>query len=424
MRVCIVNEFFYPDSTGGTGAVLSELARSLSDGWPGLEIDVVTTRRLYRGEAAQLQAVEDWDGIRIRRLSTPEAQGKGMGQRLIANLLFSFSALGFLLRQRRFDAILISTAPPTLPIAARLLRSLTGTPFVYVVYDLEPDRAVCLHAAAENGRSARMLRRFQRQWLQTAETVVVLGRCMRDYIHQRYDVEAQKIAVIPIGAEPDALRPQRKATRFREAHGLTGFVALYSGNFGRYHDFDTLLDAARALRGQPITFVLVGGGAQAERIAGRIADDGLENVRLFPFVAKAEYEDLMASADVSLVTLEPGMEGLCVPSKFYSILASGRATLALVGKTCEVARVLDEENCGIQIDPGDRDQLIAALTRLADDPATVERMGMNARRALVSRFATRQIAEQYYAVLCAAAGKPQDAAATTRGAATDVPGAR
>ena len=97
MRICIVNEFFYPDSAGGTGAVLSGLARTLKDNYDDIEIDVITSHHLYRGKVGtKLPRTEAWDGIRIHRLSTPKPR-TGMLRRLTANFLFSSAALNKLL---------------------------------------------------------------------------------------------------------------------------------------------------------------------------------------------------------------------------------------------------------------------------------------------------------------------------------------
>ena len=135
----------------------------------------------------------------------------------------------------------------------------------------------------------------------------------------------------------------------------------------------------------------------------------MTNVRLFEFVAKEDYADLLASADLSFVTLEPGMEGLCVPSKFYSILASGRPVLATVSPLSEVARVIDEAQAGVHMEQSATDALAAAVVRLSENPAEVERMGRNARRVLEDQYSMREVARRYYAVLKAAC-RPQGAA--------------
>lgn len=410
MRICIVNEFFHPDSTGGTGTVLSDLVRSLRDAHDDLEVDVVTSNNLYRGTQAALPAYEDWDGVNIHRLATPRPNGLATPLRLAANLLFCLLALGKLIRLGRFDALLIGTAPPMIAMAAQALGGLRGTPFVYIVYDLEPDRSVAMSVMGGGHPLVRLFRAGQRRWLHSASKVVVLGRCMHEHVARSYDLPVHKIEVIPIGSNPVASSPvgaalTERTGRFRARHGVEGFMVLYSGNFGRYHNFDTILDAAKQLHQarSGVQFVLVGGGAQQGHIARRISDEGIGNARLFAFVDKEDYPDLMASADVSLVTLEPGMEGLCVPSKFYSILASGRPTVAAVSPVSEVARVIDEAGCGVHMDQGDAPRLVETLTFLASHPAEVARMGANARRISEEQYATSHLAQQYYAVLHEAA---------------------
>lgn len=419
MRICIVNEFFYPDSTGGTGTVLSDLVHSLRETYSDVDIDVVTSKNLYREAGAHLPAWENWNGVNIHRLATPRPNGLSTPLRLGANLLFCLFALVKLACLGRYDLLLVGTAPPMVAMSAQALGWLKATPFVYVVYDLEPDRSVTMKMLAHTHPVARLFRGSQKHWLHAASKVVVLGRCMREYLGQAYDLPEHRVQVIPIGSDPTEIVPASRDSRFRALHGIGGFVVLYSGNFGRYHDFDTLLDAAKALKDkektknkgrfgaterqgkdlpfmQDIRFVLVGSGAQKAHIAQRIADEKIGNVRLFDFVSKEDYADLLASADVSLVTLEPGMEGLCVPSKFYSILASGRPTIAAVSPHSEVARVIDEAQCGVHLSQGDVGQLMNVLTHLAAHPAEVERMGRNARRVLEEKYSTQGLARQYH----------------------------
>jgi colanic acid biosynthesis glycosyl transferase WcaI len=415
MRICIVNEFFYPDSTGGTGTVLSDLVRSLRESVGDLEIDVITSHNLYREAGVKLAAQEDWNGVSIYRLATPRPNGLPTPLRLVVNLLFCLLALGKLARLERYDALLIGTAPPMLAMSAQALQWLNGTPFIYIVYDLEPDRSVTMKMLSANHPFVRLFRNRQKRWLHSAAKVIVIGRCMREYLNAFYSLPENKVEVIPIGSDPNEIVPVPRATRFRAEHGLEGFIVLYSGNFGRYHDFDTVLDAAKSLAEGTtnIQFVLVGGGAQKEHIAQRITGENIGNVHLFDFVSKEAYNDLLASADVSLVTLEPGMEGLCVPSKFYSILASGRPTIAAVSPTSEVARVIDEAYCGVHLKQGNVAQLVNILTFLSANPMEVETMGRNARLVLEEKYSTQHIARQYYTVFQDVAQFPKERASLT-----------
>lgn len=398
MRICVLSEYFYPDNTGGTGPVMSGLVRHLKDHYEDLEIDVITSDRLFRGAADALPAHEDWEGVSIRRLSTPSPKEKSTRHRLISNLVFTKAVLRtLLLGRRKYDLVLVVTAPPVLPMAARAYRALTGTPYVYLVHDLFLDMALAMNLVKDGGRRTRVMRNVQRKWFDAATRIVVLGRCMREYVGERYHVAKEKMEIIPIPANLQQIDARDHSTKFRQQNDLRDFVVLYAGNFARYQDFDTLLDAAAALRDrEDISLVFVGDGARRGHIEGRIADENLTNVRLLPFVPMNELNDMLASASVSLVTLEKEIAGLAVPSKFYNILASGRPTVAVVNEKSEVGYIVTEAQCGVQVAPEDSKGLEKVLRQLADDPAMVKQMGINARNVCEERFSRDYVCNQFY----------------------------
>lgn len=435
MRICLINEFFYPDDTGGTGNVLSDLMRALRHAHDDAEIDVVTSRNTYRRSIQPVQragtpdkpwngrmfrfaapetdrrdrlsAHDAWAGVEIFRLGTPHPNNRPLPARLIVNLVFCFAALIFLLGRRRYDLVLVTTAPPMVAIAAFIYKALTGIPYVYVVYDLEPDLAVRLDVVSGSNPCAAAFRLLQASCLRSAAKVIALGRCMKNHLIASYGLEPGQVDVIPIGYDPSSLWPMSHRTLFRAAHGLEDkFVVLYSGNLGRHHNFDTVLDAAKTLQASrpDVRFVLVGGGFQEEHIRNRIAAEKIDNTALYPFVGKEDLPDLMATADLSIITHERRLEGLCVPSKFYSVMASGRPILAMVSPETEIGWVIEESGCGVRVDHDTSDQLADAVVRLADDPEALERMGVNARKELIERFSITRVAESYYAVFCAVVG--------------------
>ena len=397
MRVCIINEYFHPDNTGGTGTVLSHLVRHLKDNHPELTIDVITTRSLYRGEKTFLSLSEMWDGVNISRIGVPRPRTAKMVVRLGAGWLFSIAALLKLMKRRRYDLVLVTTAPPTLPLAMQWMR-LLRVPYVYVIYDLFPDVPVALGILREKSCITRICRHLQRKWLHNASSVVVLGRCMRDHLAKTYDLAHERIEVISIWSSDQHIVPLSKQTRFRAAHDLKGRVVLYAGNFGQCQDFDNLLNAANHLQesGSDITLVFVGEGPKKEYILHRVKEENLTNVRVLPFVTREEFPDLLATADISLVTLEPGAEGLGVPSKFYNILASGRPTVAVVAPDSEVARVVEEAGCGVTVAHHDSRALAQVLANLCADKARLDEMGAAARRVFETDYTLEKSAGRFY----------------------------
>jgi hypothetical protein len=55
----------------------------------------------------------------------------------------------------------------------------------------------------------------------------------------------------------------------------------------------------------------------------------------------------LAVADVHWLSLNPKLEGLIVPSKFYGIAAAGKPTIIIGDKNGEIARLVQRRGCGL-----------------------------------------------------------------------------
>ena len=396
MRLCILTEYF--DDTGGTPTVLSNLTGFLRERYPQLSIDVITSRNSYRGDEI-LRSRETRNGINVIRLKTPKSNRRSTVLRLTTGMIFTLAAMRRLFTQGRYDLVLVVTNPPAAPIAAQLFARIRRIPFVYLIHDLYPDVATVLGVLAPTHPVARLLRRLQRGWLHSAARVIVLGRCMRDYLMEHYELPAERIEVITNWCDPSEIVPSETSS-FRQREHLEGITVLYSGNFGQYQDFDDVLDAAADLRDiEPqITFVLVGSGAREGHIKQRVASEDLHNVKVFPPVERSDYPDLLAAADIALVVLARGTEGLGVPSKFYNVLASGRPTIAVVAPNSEVALALNEDDCGVPVTQADPARLAQVVRELAGDAERRKRLGHNARQALLQRYTLQQVGDRFWKV--------------------------
>jgi glycosyltransferase involved in cell wall biosynthesis len=280
----------------------------------------------------------------------------------------------------------------------QIMKRALGVPYVYILHDLFPDAAIALGHLRASSLMARIARRFQRKWLEQAAIVVVNGRCQRSRLIEYYKISSGKVRVLQNWGDPNTVVPAGKDTTFRASHDLKGFLVIYAGTIGYGQKLGTVLDAAKIVRAihADVTFVLVGEGSTVKETARRVRDESISNVLLIPWVPAAEYSEVLASADVALVSLDPALTGIAVPSKTYNILASARPILAVVDRRCEVAMLLDEHDCGVQVDHDNGTNLAAAVVQLRDSgPPHLEEMGRRARAALAD-YTLQRIAENYY----------------------------
>jgi colanic acid biosynthesis glycosyl transferase WcaI len=114
---------------------------------------------------------------------------------------------------------------------------------------------------------------------------------------------------------------------------------------------------------------------------------------------RAAGADLLGSANISLVTLNRHLGQLNVPSKTYSIMASGRPVLASVPDDSEIARLIKDADCGVLVPPEDPQSLAHAIQGLSNQPELLDRYGSNGRRYVAAHFSRRILTRRYHELL-------------------------
>ena len=112
---------------------------------------------------------------------------------------------------------------------------------------------------------------------------------------------------------------------------------------------------------------MIGGGKRFEELSRAVKRQGL--TRSFRFIPYQEQKMLpysLAVADAHWLSLNPKLEGLIVPSKFYGIAAAGKPIIVIADKNGEIAQLVQQHGCGIVIAPGDADALVDALRLLVE----------------------------------------------------------
>jgi colanic acid biosynthesis glycosyl transferase WcaI len=80
-------------------------------------------------------------------------------------------------------------------------------------------------------------------------------------------------------------------------------------------------------------------------------------------------------------------------------MASGRPVLASVPEDSEIARLIDEADCGVCVPPEDPQSLASAVKTLAKQPEVLEQYGMNGRNYVVTHFDKSKVIGQYHELL-------------------------
>lgn len=379
MRILLLNEYFPPD-TSATAKMAAEVTNVLGQRH---EVTVLCGRPSYDPSERHpfyFLRREKRGKTLVERVGSTTFSRRRMLLRVVNYLSYVTLAIPRALMIRA-DLVLAMTDPPFEGIVGAFVAWLKRRPFVYNIRDLYPEMAV----SGKIVRPARWVRFWEKlhRWaLSRAARVIVLGEDARERIIAK-GIDAAKVVVVRDGTRMTEAIPDRDHPVAREIRGEYPFVILHAGNLGFYGAWETVVKAAQMLNGDGIGFVFVGDGAMRPQIEASV--NGCEAIRFVPFRPPDQVPHVLAAADLHLVTIRRGLEGVVVPSKLYPILAAGRPVLVLAPEECDAARVVRRHGCGVVANPDDPASLITLVRELARDPGRIAQMGARAA-AIASEF--------------------------------------
>ena len=398
-KIVFVNRYFYPDQSA-TSQLLTDLATALAE--RKFNVHVVCSRQCYDDSSARLPARELHAGVTVHRVWTSRFGRAQLLGRAVDYATFYVTCAATLLKLlRRGDTVVAKTDPPLVSILAMLAAALKGANLINWLQDIFPEVASHLGMNPLPGFLDAWVRRRRDASLRAARINVVLGSRMRDQL-QRMAIPLRQIAVIENWAERHPAPPKAvQYSALRAQQGLVDhFVVAYSGNLGRAHEFLTLLGAAELLHGDSsIVFLMIGAGAGMATLNQAVADRGLTNFRFLPYQPRTTLADCLAAADVHWVSLQPALEGLIVPSKFYGILAAGRPVLFIGDADGELAREIRDCGCGAAVAIGASQALADLLRGWRADPGQLQRMGQAGVSRYHERYSAARAAERWERLL-------------------------
>ena len=320
MKILLLNQTFHPDVVA-TALYLSDLAQGLRE--KGHEVAVIAGSRAYDNLEKRFPARENWNGIEIYRIPST-GFGKGAKWRRAIDFASFMVMCGFkLLTIPRFDAVVSLTSPPLISVFGAAAAKLRGAKFYYWVMDLNPDEAIAAGWLRAKSFPARVLEALSRFSFSNSEKIFALDRFMRDRIRAK-EIPEDRIEVIPPWSLDDEVSfdPEGRDL-FREKHGLTDkYVIMYSGNHSPCHPLESVVDAAMKLKEDTrFVFFFVGGGSEHKKIARRIEDEGLRNVRCLPYQPMEKLAGSLSAADLHVVVMGEPFVGMIHPCKIYNILS-------------------------------------------------------------------------------------------------------
>jgi glycosyltransferase involved in cell wall biosynthesis len=384
MNIIFINRYFHPDHSA-TSQLLTDLACHLAG--RGHQVSVICSRQLYEKADARLPARDSAHGVQIYR-----AWSTNFGRASLPGRLLDYASfyLGAWLTLRSLcddnTVVVAKTDPPLISVVAHQVITARGGQQVNWLQDVFPEVGEHLGMRILAGRLGVWLKAIRNRSLKAAACNVVLGERMSQLV-QSCGVPPARIRIIHNWSDAESIEalPRTNNPLLRQWGLQDKFVVMYSGNMGRAHEFDTVLDAASLLANDPtIVFLFVGAGAKREAVAHTAHARGLSNIVFKPYQPRELLGASLSAGDVHLISLLPELEGLIVPSKFYGVLAAGRPSIFIGDPDGELARLIQRHQIGRAFSIGQASEVATAIRQYAEQSNSDD--GRRARQLLLSEY--------------------------------------
>ena len=339
-------------------------------------------------------------------------------KRLLHLASFALSSLPVMLRQIFWkpDVVMVIEPPLMCAPVALLVARLCGAKAWLHIQDFEVDAAFDM-GILPPGRLRNWMLRVERILMRAFDCVSTISPKMLARVVEK-GVDPVRAVLFPNWVDTEMIHPLDGVGALRAELGIAAdrIVALYSGNMGEKQGLEVVLEAAKKLQAErnkgqvnfseasptptlprwereakkveheelapcifnlapDVLFVLCGDGAARQRLMERYPD--LPNVMWMPLQSLDRLNELLNMADIHLLPQREGVADLVMPSKLTGMLASGRPIIATAQPATQVASVVSR--CGIVTMPGNVEELIQGVARLAIDADLRAEYGKKAR---------------------------------------------
>ena len=409
MKILYVSQYFPPEM-GAPAARATELAHhwaqaghevSILTGFPNHPTGVVPDE--WKARLRRLSYRERVGGVDVYRTWLWPLPNRKSHERMRNYASFCVSAALRGLTLPRPDVVIATSPQLLVGLSGWWLSFTRSIPFVFEVRDLWPESLTAVGVSGEDSLLHQSLSRIARFLYDHCHRIVVVTPAFKERLIEDWRVPSEKIAIVENGVETEQFAPASNeaiATLRKTLNAEGKFIVSYVGTMGNAHGLETLLDAAAQLQTQTpdVLFLLIGEGAEKDRIKAQALANNLTNVRFLDQQPRERIPDFISASDACLVLLKKtDVFKTVIPTKMLEFMSCARPVI--LGVDGQARQIVEEADAGIVIEPENAAALAGAIQRLASDRQAGAQLGQNGREYIVRRFSRVHTAEKYIGIL-------------------------
>lgn len=290
-----------------------------------------------------------------------------------------------------FDLVITPTPPITFVNIVAWLKKKSPIRSFLILRDIFPQNARDL-GMMKNPLLFYYFRRKEKKLYKYADSIGCMSQGNIDYvINHNPEVDPEKLMLLPNWQK---VYPRiEKNELIKEKYGLKGkYVAIFGGNIGEPQKIENIVSLASVYKdNNHIVFVIIGSGTKKNSLLQLVAERKLKNVIIMDQIPRNDYQKLVSSADIGLISLNEKFTIPNIPSKTLSYFNAGIPILACVDARTDYGQILESSRSGLWSVAGDMETYKSNFDKLYNDAGLRREMGENGYQYHVNNLTPRNI---------------------------------
>ncbi len=296
-------------------------------------------------------------------------------------------AINKYLSQATFDFVLYEAPPVTNANLVNWARAKYKCPSFLMQKDIFPQNAVDINIIKNNSILYRYFRKKEKDLYDSASYIGCMSDANIDYILKHNStVDSDKLLLFPNTKSINTIQNVSNGIREKLSIPHDSILFLLGGNMGKPQYLNLMKEVIIKCKNFPnIFFLFIGRGTEAHVISETISNEEIKNAKLIGNLPRNEYEEILNSCDVGLITLDPNFTIPNYPSRILSYMEYSKPVLAATDTSTDFDKLIRAANCGEWVCSNNTDDFIKKILSFSDKN-DLKVLGANGRRYLEKHF--------------------------------------
>ena len=355
MKKILFHSLTIPPDKVSTGMLVAEIASGFKDS--GVDVEILASTPQYNFDSSVDSKVElkktsknlyesTYKNVKVFHISSKK-RSYSDSKRIFQWLKFHYHSKKYLFKHRNeYSHIFLFSYPPTMNIVGIFIAKFLKIKLIYSYWELYPEIAQKVNRI-KNKFIISIFKSIDTFALKSADSVVLNSKELEEYIKNERLVKNNTCTINHFSPFPytDKLPNKNKKSIF------------YAGNIGKPQNIPLFVDYFKKSLSNEWTLNIYGSGEEYDYVKSL----SNEKIVVNKYTERNKLIELTSDIPFALVSLDPNLTIEGFPGKTFDYLSMNKIILCFGNESSAVARFIEENEVGININPDNFDNVIEKL---------------------------------------------------------------